>query len=178
MAAGGSVAADAATVGGNIVATPAEVTAGIAVGAAGGAALGGKINDWLAVHGGGTLSSDEVTDTGSTDSGPNGEEKPSLLDDKGEQHVLDGDATGGGHRPGTGNPGKSEFPSNWSDEKIAGEISDVATDPRSTRKPGRAGRTIVEGTRDGIDITVIVEPASKGGRIVTGFPTNVPRNPK
>lgn len=110
--------------------------------------------------------------------GTNSGDKPNLLDDKGETHVLDGDATGGGHRPGTGKPGKSEFPSNWSDDKIKGEISDVATDPNSTRTPGRGGRTVVQGTRDGIDITVVVEPGSKGGRIVTGFPTNVPRNPK
>ncbi len=119
--------------------------------------------------------------TAGTSNGPlgtNSGDKPNLLDDKGETHVLDGDATGGGHRPGTGKPGKSEFPSNWSDDKIRGEISDVATDPNSTRTPGRGGRTIVQGTRDGIDITVVVESGSKGGRIVTGFPTNVPRNPK
>lgn len=102
------------------------------------------------------------------------EVKPSLLDPKGEQHILDGDMTGGGHRPGTGKPGKSEFPKGWSDERIKGEISDVATDPASVRSPGRNGREIVRGTRGGIDIEVIMEP---DGRIVTGYPTNVPRNP-
>jgi hypothetical protein len=103
-------------------------------------------------------------------------EKPSLLDPSGEKHVLDGDGpnSGGGHRPGTGKSGKSEFPPTWSDDKIKGEISDVATDPHSTRIPGHRGRTIVSGTRDGIDITVVIEG---NGRIVTGFPTNVPRNP-
>lgn len=105
--------------------------------------------------------------------GANGN-KPSLLDPKGEQHILDGDKTGGGHRPGTGKPNKSEFPTGWSDDRIKGEISDVATDPASTRLPGRRGREVVRGTRGGIDIEVIVEP---NGRIVTGYPTNVPRNP-
>ena len=90
------------------------------------------------------------------------------------RHILDGDATGGGHRPGTGNPGKSEFPAGWSDDRIMHEISDVATDPSLTPRPGRGGRTIVEGTRDGIDIRVIQEA---NGDIVTGYPTNVPRNP-
>ena len=90
------------------------------------------------------------------------------------RHILDGDATGGGHRPGTGNPGKSEFPVGWSDDRIMHEISDVATDPSLTPRPGRGGRTIVEGTRDGIDIRVIQEA---NGDIVTGYPTNVPRNP-
>lgn len=104
-----------------------------------------------------------------------GEEKPSLLDPQGEQHILEGDRTGGGHRAGTGRPGKSEFPSGWSDERIKGEISDVATDPASSRTPGRGGRTVVRGTRGGIDIEVIVDSR---GRIVTGYPTNVPRNPR
>lgn len=107
--------------------------------------------------------------------GANSEDKPSLLDPKGEQHILDGDKTGGGHRPGTGKPGKSEFPSGWSDDRIKGEISDVATDPASSRSPGRNGREVVRGTRGGVDIEVIVEP---NGRIVTGYPTNVPRNPR
>jgi hypothetical protein len=83
----------------------------------------------------------------------------------------------GGHRAGTGKPGKSEFPSSWSNDKIKGEVSDVATGPGSVRTPQQGGRTKVQGTRDGVDITVIVEPGSKGGRIVTGFPTNTPRNP-
>ncbi len=98
-----------------------------------------------------------------------------LTDAKGRTHILDGDSTGGGHRPGTGAPGKSEFPSTWSDDKILHEISDVATDPASKITPGRGGRTIAEGTRDGVDIRTVVE--RDGSRIVTGFPTNVPRNP-
>jgi hypothetical protein len=107
-------------------------------------------------------------------------EKPSLVDEKGEDHILDGDGPdkGGGHRAGTGKPGKSEFPAGWTDEKILGEISDVATAPDSTHTVGNGGRTISSGTRDGVDITTVTEPAgTRGGRIVTGFPTNVPRNP-
>ena len=104
-----------------------------------------------------------------------GENKPSLLDPKGEQHVLGGDATGGGHRNGTGKPGKSEFPADWPDDRITGEISDVATDPAASRSRGRNGREIVRGTRGGVDIEVVIEP---NGRIVTGYPTNLPRNPR
>lgn len=96
--------------------------------------------------------------------GTNSGDKPNLIGEKGVEHILDGDGTGGGHRPGTGKPGKSEFPTNWSDDKIKGEISDVATDHDSTRTPGRGGRAVVQGTRDGIDITVVVEG---NGRIVT-----------
>lgn len=94
---------------------------------------------------------------------------------KRRKHILDGDSTGGGHRPGTGKPGKSEFPQGWSDDKIMHEISDIATDPNALVKNGRGGRTIAEGTREGIDIRVIQD---KSGDIISGFPTNVTRNPK
>src|SRR5690606_29630286 len=91
-------------------------------------------------------------------------------------HILTGDATGGGHLfPGSA--GKSPFPQNWSAERIMHEISDVATDPLSSFAKGRGGRTIVNGTRDGIDIRVILGSQREGGGIITGFPTNVPRNP-
>jgi filamentous hemagglutinin len=57
------------------------------------------------------------------------------------------------------------------------EISDVATDPLSVFTPGRGGRTIVTGTRDGVDIRVILGNQKEGGGIITGFPSNIPRNP-
>ena len=105
-------------------------------------------------------------------------EKPSLVDAKGQKHILEGDGPGkgGGHRPGTGKPGKSEFPEGWSDGKILGEVSDIATDPaiRWTRPDGRG---YITGTKtvEGVDVKVVVDTVN--GRIVTGFPTNLPRNP-
>ena len=54
------------------------------------------------------------------------------------------------------------------------ETSDVATDPSATHSVGQNGNSLAKGTRDGIDITVVVNPA---GRIVTAFPTNVAKNP-
>jgi hypothetical protein len=94
-------------------------------------------------------------------------------------HILDGDATGGGHRwPGL--PGKTPFPQSWSDDQIMHNVSDVATDPTLTENwtkgaPGsdytRAGdpsRYNVIGQRDGVDIKVVVEPAGEG--IITGHP--------
>jgi peptidoglycan hydrolase-like protein with peptidoglycan-binding domain len=98
-------------------------------------------------------------------------------DGKARAHILDGDATGGGHGPGRGVPGKSEFPSRWSDEDVINNVESVANDPTSKATP-QGSRTKIEGTRDGVDIRVVVEgPPGAGGRIVTGFPTNVPRNP-
>ena len=104
-----------------------------------------------------------------------------------ETHILDGDTTGGGHRAGTGLPGKTEFPSEWSDEVVLGNITKVVKDPNSTwtQQTGRPGATVtragepvtwkVEGTVDGIDIRVVVEPTGRG--VVTAFPTNTPQNP-
>lgn len=94
------------------------------------------------------------------------------------RHILDGDATGGGHGPGRGIPGKSEFPSQWSDRQVIRYISDIIKDPRSrwTRQPGNPPiRWRIEGNRNGVDIRVIVEPQGQG--VITAFPTNRPRNP-
>jgi EndoU nuclease-like protein len=90
-------------------------------------------------------------------------------------HILDGDARGGGHRPGRGIPGKSEFPPGWSDDRIIEAIEDVANDPSSVRRVEADGRTVVSGRRDGVDLRVVVE--RDGRTIVTGYPTNTPRNP-
>jgi hypothetical protein len=89
------------------------------------------------------------------------------------KHILDGDQTGGGHRHGTGKPGKSEFPADWSDDKIISEIEDVANDP-SIPAEQQGDRSVKVGTRDGIKIRTV---ADSDGEIVTGYPINVPKNP-
>ena len=89
-------------------------------------------------------------------------------------HVLDGEGESGGHQPGTGTAGKSEFPAGWSDDKIVGEVESVANDPVSTRIVRPDGRTVVEGTRDGVNIRVIV--SRDHVTVVTGRPTNMPVN--
>ena len=100
--------------------------------------------------------------------------RPATITPGRRTHILDGDRTGGGHRPGTGHPGKSEFPAGWSDDKIIDTVLDVARHPASRATPGRGGRVVVEGRREGIDISVILEA---DGRVVSAFPTNVLRNP-
>lgn len=95
------------------------------------------------------------------------------------QHILLGDATGGGHLwPGA--PGKTAFPSTWTESQIMHNVSDLATDPSATwtQLTGRAGanytskgapvRWAVEGVRDGVSIRVIVEPRGEG--IITAYP--------
>ena len=95
-----------------------------------------------------------------------------LADEKASAHILDGDEDGGGHAYGTGRPGKSEFPSDWSRAKILHEISDVLTDPKS-KVTHQGASTIVEGSREGINIRVVM----RNGRLLTGYPTNTPKNP-
>ena len=95
------------------------------------------------------------------------------LSDRRRRHILDGTEEGsGGHGPGRNTPNKDNFPSDWSDEKTIEAILDVANDPASTRYPGRKGKTIVEGTRDGVDIRIIIDKTGKS--IVSAYPTNVP----
>lgn len=91
-------------------------------------------------------------------------------------HILEGDSRGGGHRPGRGIPGKSEFPRGWSDDRIIGAIVEVASDPASSRRAEADGRTVATGTRDGVEIRVVVD--RDGRSVVTGYPVNLPRNPR
>lgn len=99
---------------------------------------------------------------------------PARVTPKTRKHILDGDDTGGGHRAGTGESGKSEFPSDWSDDEIIQNIEDVANDP--TIPEQQSGPSIVKtGVRDGVEIKTVIDHST--GIIKTGYPTNVPRNP-
>ncbi|MCG7545743.1 EndoU domain-containing protein [Pseudoalteromonas sp. MM17-2] len=104
-------------------------------------------------------------------------ELTNLADDDATNHILNGDKDGGGHGPGRGVPGKSEFPSDWSDDEVMDAVSDVATDPESKSKPAREGRTKTSGTRKGVKIDVITGSNEEHGKIITAWPNNVPRNP-
>lgn len=86
-------------------------------------------------------------------------------------HILDGEVRpngtfGGGHRAGTGFPGKTEFPASWSDDLIMHHVSDVVTDPASriVRQQGRD--VFVRGVRDGREIEVLL----RNGEIWTAYP--------
>jgi Bacterial EndoU nuclease len=83
-------------------------------------------------------------------------------------HILDGDATGGGHRHGTGKPGKTEFPASWDDGKIIDTVLDVARRPDAT--PGHQewnDRWVARGTRDDVGIVAVME---RDGRVWSAWP--------
>lgn len=95
-------------------------------------------------------------------------------------HILDGDSTGGGHRHGTGRPGKTEFPASWDDTKIAETLLDVARRP--DRAPGHQewnDRWVTRGRRDDVEVAVVI---ARDGRVWSGWPlpggTGVVKNPE
>ena len=97
-------------------------------------------------------------------------------------HILDGDpdGPGGGHRHGTGRPGKTEFPASWDDQKVLDTALDVAGQPdRPPVHQERNGRWLCAGTRDGVEVSVIVLPS---GEVWTAWPEEggpgVVRNPR
>ncbi len=83
------------------------------------------------------------------------------------KHILDGDKWGGGHRHGTGRPGKTEFPAGWDDDKIMENVRDVARAPDDLAVFQPNHRWRVHGQRDDVGITVIVLP---DGRIWSAWP--------
>jgi hypothetical protein len=92
-------------------------------------------------------------------------------------HILDGDATGGGHGPGRQKPGKSEFPSHLTDDEIIDGVEVIANDPMSYPAgavPVGGSRVIVEGEINGVRTRLIVDPALR--EVVTAYPPDEPRN--
>jgi hypothetical protein len=93
-------------------------------------------------------------------------------------HILDGDATGGGHGPGRSIPGKSEFPGTLTDDEIIVGVEAIANDPGSYPGgtiPTTPGRFKLSGTIGGTKTTVIVDPTAT--EVITAWPEGVPRNP-
>ncbi|GAA2978469.1 EndoU domain-containing protein [Actinokineospora diospyrosa] len=93
-------------------------------------------------------------------------------------HILDGDSdgVGGGHAPGTGIPGKSEFPERWDssdpadpglDDVVRAHVEDIARNPDHPPYQQDNGRWVARGTRDGVEIEVIIDP---DGSIRTAYP--------
>lgn len=81
-------------------------------------------------------------------------------------HILDGDATGGGHRHGTGSPGKTEFPAHWDDDTTIDIIVSTARSPDSAEFQ-QNGRWKALGSHDDVKLAIIVMP---DGRIWSAYP--------
>ncbi|WP_036509317.1 nucleotidyl transferase AbiEii/AbiGii toxin family protein [Nocardia aobensis] len=91
-------------------------------------------------------------------------------------HILDGGESGGGHRYGTGIPGKTEFPERWDDPTVVRTILDIAAAPTRALFQSNGYWNVI-GERDDVTVTAIVRP---DGRIRAAWPEfgrGVFRNP-
>ena len=92
-------------------------------------------------------------------------------------HILRGDRSGGGHAPGAGVPGKTEFPRGWTDDAIVAAALSVARDPETVERSRISGRWEAVGVRAGVRIRAVV---ADDGFLVTAVPLDGPgvvRNP-
>jgi hypothetical protein len=78
------------------------------------------------------------------------------------------------HKAGAGKEGKTEFPSDWSDDKIIDEVNKIANDPHAPRGLGKWNSPYKTGMVDGIKIRVDFYPIGHkyGGMVSTAYPTN------
>lgn len=104
------------------------------------------------------------------------------LPDQRWTHIMDGDATGGGHRHGTGMPSKTEFPARWSDDDVRRYITATVWFPdRVEHKPAgwRPEQWRCFGVHDGVEVAAVVYA---DGSVWTAFPRpggrGVVRNPR
>ena len=84
------------------------------------------------------------------------------------RHILDGDpdSGGGGHRYGTGRPGKTEFPQAWPDDVIISAVEDIGRTPDHVEwQPN--GRWRVTGDHEGVRVNGVV---LADGRMWTAWP--------
>ncbi|MCB1681567.1 MAG: EndoU domain-containing protein [Alphaproteobacteria bacterium] len=91
------------------------------------------------------------------------------------KHILYGDKTGGGHRHGQHKPCKSEFPENWSDQKIIDTVSKIASNDNTNWNRQDNGYFVTNTKIENLKIRVVVN--SDKTQVITAYPTNVPRNP-
>ncbi len=85
------------------------------------------------------------------------------------RHILDGESRSGGHRFGTGTPGKTEFPASWSDDDILDAIRQVAGAGAVIGPAHREGDLLISGEVNGVTIRVVVQP---NGEVRTGYPVS------
>ena len=90
-------------------------------------------------------------------------------------HILHGDGVHGGHKHGTGTPCKSEFPASWDDDKIISVTKRIAANDNLLWEKQRNGYHVSEFWVEGVNVRVVLGPFKE--RVITSYPTNVPRNP-
>ncbi len=90
------------------------------------------------------------------------------------QHILYGDAHGGGHLHGVGSPCKSEFPANWSADKIILTVTRDAANDNLDWRHERNGYDVADVIEEGIKIRIVVN--GQHDEVITAYPVSTPRN--
>lgn len=119
---------------------------------------------------------------GGTKIASSADEYVNILSTADRQHILFGDIGGGGHMY-PGQPGKSIFPQNWTENQILHNVGDVVTSPTtrwyaqtgtggSMTKGGDPAKWVAWEMRDGVSMRVVFQPAT--GRTLTAFPDTPP----
>lgn len=121
----------------------------------------------LAIAGGITLwkSPDAVksVDLGFLSRGPE-------ISEQAEAHILHGDKTGGGHLYGTGKPCKTEFPKDWDESEIIGNVRKVAANDNLKWKKQKNGYYVATDKIDDVKVKVVLDKEKDG--VVTAYPVN------
>jgi len=101
--------------------------------------------------------------------------KASRISPQRREHILYGDATGGGHKHGVGAPCKSEFPEHWNEETIIKEVELIASNDNLAWQQQRNGYYVTEQKVGTVKVRVV--KGRNGHDVITAYPTNVKRNP-
>lgn len=91
------------------------------------------------------------------------------------QHILYGDAHGGGHLHGAGMACKSEFPASWSADKVLKVVTTDAANDNLDWHHEKNGYDVADTMEDGIQIRIVVNGTHS--EVITAYPLNTPRNP-
>ena len=101
--------------------------------------------------------------------------KASRISPQRREHILHGDATGGGHMHGAGKPCKSEFPEHWDEDTIIKEVELIAANDNLAWQQQRNGYYVTEQKVGSLKVRVV--KGRNGKDVITAYPTNVKRNP-
>jgi len=98
------------------------------------------------------------------------------VDSNVRRHILDWESWNSWwHRYWTWRSWKTEFPQNWSDDKIINTINGIISDSNSRKVIQWTNRIQIFWTKDWIDLKIIVDVSLN--KVVTWFPLNTPKNP-
>lgn len=91
------------------------------------------------------------------------------------EHILYGDARGGGHLHGVGKPCKSEFPQSWDADKIIREVKKAAANDNARWEQQNNGYYVAEIPIETVRVRIVLDENKDS--VITAYPVNVKRNP-